>query len=170
MWGGPAVLLAPGQARPTPARIFPKRSRTNTNLIDHARPGGRLAGSACGFLRRKDAGQVRLESAVRGDSEQPSSRLRSRIWMSLGTPWQRVSGGRRGSAPCQNPLMVLSSCQRRKTSQSVPQARLSVVNSDHRSDNNVCSNCNELCRGPFCCTSCQPCWAHNFARRRTVAG
>ena len=31
VWGGPAVLLAPGHARPTPARIFSHRSRTNTN-------------------------------------------------------------------------------------------------------------------------------------------
>ena len=61
VWGGPAVLLAPGQARPTRARIFPQRSRTNTNPIHRARPAGRPVGSACGFLRRSDAGQVRLE-------------------------------------------------------------------------------------------------------------
>ena len=61
MWGGPAVLLAPGQARPTPARIFSQVSRTNTNPIDRARPAGRPVGSACGFLSRSDAGQVRLE-------------------------------------------------------------------------------------------------------------
>ena len=65
VWGGPAVLLAPGQARPTRARIFPQRSRKNTNPIHRARPAGRPVGSACGFLSRADAGQVRLESAVR---------------------------------------------------------------------------------------------------------
>ena len=61
VWGGPAVLLAPGQARPTRARIFSQRSRENTNLIDHARPAGRPVGSACGFLSRSDAGQIALE-------------------------------------------------------------------------------------------------------------
>ena len=93
VWGGPAALLAPGQARSTRARIFSQRSPTNTNPIHRARPAGRPVGSACGFSSRTDAGQVQLESAVRGDSKQPSSRLRSRIWTSLRTPWQRVGAG-----------------------------------------------------------------------------
>ena len=38
VWGGPAVLLAPGQARPAPARIFPQSGRTNTNPSHRARP------------------------------------------------------------------------------------------------------------------------------------
>ena len=37
----------------------------NTNPIHRARPAGRPVGSACGFLSPSDAGQVRLESAVR---------------------------------------------------------------------------------------------------------
>ena len=64
--GGPAALLAPGQARSTRARIFSQRSPTNTNPIHRARPAGRPVGSACGFLGRSDAGQVRLEPTASG--------------------------------------------------------------------------------------------------------
>ena len=99
VWGGPAVLLAPGQARSTPARIFPQSSRTNTTPKSPCKAAGRPVGSACGFLSRTDAGQVQLESAVRGDSKQPSSRLRSCIRMSLRTLWQRVGPGGGGHVP-----------------------------------------------------------------------
>ena len=50
-------------------------------------------------------------------SEQPSSRLRSRIWMSLRTPWQRVGAGGGGRAPLSIQLTMCSSpCQPQKTS------------------------------------------------------
>ena len=65
VWGGPAVLLAPGQARSTPARIFPQSSRTNTTPKSPCKAAGRPVGSACGFLSRTDAGQVRLEPAAK---------------------------------------------------------------------------------------------------------
>ena len=66
VWGGPAVLLAPGQARSTPARIFPQSSRTNTTPKSPCKAAGRPVGSACGFLSRTDAGQVRLEPTANG--------------------------------------------------------------------------------------------------------
>ena len=72
VWGGPAVLLAPEQARPTRARIFPQKRLTNTNLIDHARPAGRPVGSACGFSSPSDAGQVRLEPTANGSRRETS--------------------------------------------------------------------------------------------------
>ena len=76
VWGRPAVLLAPGQARPTRARIFPQRSPTNTNPIHRARPAGRPVGSACGFLSPSDAGQVALEPAGNGSRRETSLNLR----------------------------------------------------------------------------------------------
>ena len=76
VWGGPAVLLAPEQARPTRARIFPQKRRTNTNLIDHARPAGRPVGSACGFSSPSDAGQVRLEPTANGSRRETSPKYR----------------------------------------------------------------------------------------------
>ena len=72
VWGGPAALLAPGQARSTRARIFSQRSPTNTNPIHRARPAGRPPGSACGFLSRTDAGQVALEPAANGSRRETS--------------------------------------------------------------------------------------------------
>ena len=66
VWGGPAALLAPGQARSTRARIFSQRSRTNMNPIHRARPAGRPLESACGFSSPSDAGQVPLEPAANG--------------------------------------------------------------------------------------------------------
>ena len=112
---GPAVLLAPGQVRTTRARIFPYRSRTNTNPIHRARPAGRPVGSACGFLSRTDAGQVQLESAVQ-------SLLEAAIFASS-IPYLDVSGdslaareGRRGrslSSPAHIVLELrVSSAQR----------------------------------------------------------
>ena len=72
VWGGPAVLLAPGQARPTRARIFSQRSRTNMNPIHRARPAGRPLESACGFSSPSDAGQVPLEPAANGSPQEMS--------------------------------------------------------------------------------------------------
>ena len=107
VWGGPAALLAPGQARSTRARIFSQRSPTNTNPIHRARPAGRPVGSACGFLRPNDAGQVRLESAVQ-------SLLEAAVFASS-IPYLDVSADslaargrrRRGSRSLQNPAHKL---------------------------------------------------------------
>ena len=72
VWRGPAVLLAPGRARSTRARIFRQRRRTNTNPIHRARPAGRPVGSACGFLSRTDAGRIALEPAANGSRRETS--------------------------------------------------------------------------------------------------
>ena len=97
--GRPCGVAGPGVASLGPAREKILAKRTNTNPIHRARPAGRPVGSACGVLSPSDAGQVRLESAVRGDSKQPSSRLRSCIRMSLRTLWQRVGPGGGGHVP-----------------------------------------------------------------------
>ena len=91
-------------------------------------------------------------------SKQPSSRLRSRIWMSLRTPWQRVGAGGGGRAHCKIQLTSSSSPCQRETSQFVTQTRRSVVNSGHRSGGNVCS---KLHAQPWpsqqcCCSSWEP--------------
>ena len=129
-------------------REFSFRSRTNTNPIHRARPAGRPVGSACGFLRRKEAGQVQLESAVQ-------SLLEAAIFASS-IPYLDVSGdslaaregGRRGSRSLSIQLTLcsssLSACN--KTRQSVPQQVISVVNSAHRSGGNVCSKLHGLRR------------------------
>ena len=111
VWGGPAVLLAPGQARPTRARIFSQRSRENTNLIDHARPAGRPVGSACGFLSRSDAGQIALEPTANGTWRETSLNHRHFVdahpyRMRLHTQGGFCAGARGKPAVCR------SACQR----------------------------------------------------------
>ena len=108
VWGGPAVLLAPGQARPTPARIFSQSSRTNTNPIDRAtrRPA---RGERLRFLKpdRRRTGPIGVGSA---------RRLEAAIFASS-IPYLDVSGdslaarerGRRGSRSLSIQLTLCSS-------------------------------------------------------------
>ena len=111
--GGPAVLLAPGQARPTRARIFSQRSRTNTSPIHRARPAGRPVGSACGFLSRSDAGQVRLEPTANGSRLLETS-LNHRHFVDAHRYWMplRAQGGFRGPCARGKPAVCQSACQR----------------------------------------------------------
>ena len=147
VWGGPAVLLAPGQARPTRARIFSQRSRENTNLIDHARPAGRPVGSACGFLSSSDAGRVALESAVRA--------LPEAAVFASSIPYLDVSADslaargrrRRGSRFTVDPAHNSSPCQPVKTSHpccNICYALLIVVITRVATSAQSC----ELCGGP----------------------
>ena len=99
VWGGPAVLLAPGQARPTRARIFSQRSRENTNLIDHARPAGRPVGSACGFLSPSDAGQIAMEPTANGSRREMSINHRHFVDAHRYRMALRDQGGFRGGVP-----------------------------------------------------------------------
>ena len=99
VWGGPAALLAPGQARSTRARIFSQRSPTNTNPIHRARPAGRPVGSACGFFRRTDAGQVRLEPTANGTRRETSLNLRNFVDAHRYRMALRAQGGFRGVPP-----------------------------------------------------------------------
>ena len=97
VWGGPAALLAPGQARSTRARIFSQRSPTNTNPIHRARPAGRPVGSACGFLSRTDAGQVPLEPTANGSRRETSLNHRHFVGAHRYRMARRAPGGfRRG--------------------------------------------------------------------------
>ena len=109
VWGGPAALLAPGQARSTRARIFSQRSPTNTNPIHRARPAGRPVGSACGFLRRADPGQVRLEPAAIGSRREMSLNHRHFVDEHRYRMPLRDLGGFRGGSPRQG---VIDLCQR----------------------------------------------------------
>ena len=112
VWGGPAVLLAPGQVRPTPARIFPQRTRTNTNPIHRARPAGRPVGSACGFLSRSDAGQVRLEPPRTGAGEKrPSTAAISSTRIAIGCLFA-LREDSAGACPPRQPAVIDRLCQR----------------------------------------------------------
>ena len=63
---GRACGTAGPRTSPSDAREnVPSEKPTNTNPIHRGGPAGRPVGSACGFLSPSDAGQVRLESAVR---------------------------------------------------------------------------------------------------------
>ena len=95
--GWPAATARP-QDKPPSGENFPQRSRENTNLIDHAQgPPAGPWGSACGFVTRSDAGQVRLEPTAQsaGYGETSSTTAFRSVWIVLRTPWQRVGAGGR---------------------------------------------------------------------------
>ena len=98
VWGGPAVLLAPGQVQTNARENFPSRSRTNTNLIHRARPADRPVGSACGFLGRTDAGQVRLEPTANPTRQETSLNHRHFVDTHRYRMPLRAQGGFRGRA------------------------------------------------------------------------
>ena len=73
-------------------------SRTNTNPIHRVRPAGRPVGSACGFLSRTDAGQVRLEPTANGSRRETSLNHRHFVDAHRYRMPLRAQGGFRG--PC----------------------------------------------------------------------
>ena len=99
-WGGRvgrACGTAGPRTSPSDAREnFLPEKRTNTNPIHRARPAGRPVGSACGFLSRTDAGQVRLEPTANGTWRETSLNHRHFVDAHRYRMFLRAQGGFRG--------------------------------------------------------------------------
>ena len=102
---GRACGTAGPRTSPSDAREnFPSESRTNTNLIHRARPGGRPVESACGFLSRTDAGQVPLEPTANGSRRETSLNHRHFVAAHRYRMPLRSQGGFRGGGGPQDQL------------------------------------------------------------------